>query len=719
MEAKSVAEITEEGNFELNVGNLTAVLHNPKCQDLAIVSMAGAYRTGKSFMLNFFIRYLRNRGWENESWFGPEDMKIQDGFEWSNGSKPHTLGILVCPEIFYVEKNGKQVGVMIVDTQGLFDASSSPDTNVNIMSISTLLSSHQILNFKNNVRGTDFEHLQLSLKYALAASHSFPRKQKSFQKLTFLVRDWQHPNECPFGHGGDGYIDGILKEMNQSQPENVSQVKKSIRSGFEHVNGFLMPRPNEKIDGAKDFQKLQNSDITGEFRNHIIMLVDSVLNPKNLVVKKMFGQPISANGLINLISEFSKYIQSGKQPKIETLLESAIKANNATALQEAVSKYRCHLKQLVGSSFPSHIELGKHHEKALKEADKVFRSMATLGSENQTQNVLIQVKEECKSIYERKTEEIRFIMVANIQEFRLKAEKIEKKYEDNMSKLPMDISFETLGVKHKEYYSQALCEFKLGTDSFKGILPKDEIYIKKKLMTRMEEFFKHLKQQRETLENMKRFAKEKEKLEIQNVARDCLDIFHLKMIQISGEFIPRIEEACQKEMRSILGKYGRNCERFTDQYEVRKCQNKLKDNLEEHCERAVKNNERNMEMLKSKCAEHSQTAAREYDKKMKNLMGQNQLHEEEFLDAKHSEFKDSAMYRFDDLLQSMSHSLSVSFEDEFKMKLDMAMNEKYQVYKKKNDRERMIQKMEKESKECAHHAKTALSVYTHGMDQVL
>ncbi|XP_077970314.1 atlastin-1-like [Styela clava] len=402
MEAKSIATITADGKFELNICSLTEILHNLKCRDLAIVSMAGVYRTGKSFMLNFFIRYLREKGWENKDWFGPDNMKIQDGFKWKNGSKAHTLGIFVCPEIFYVKKNGEKVGVLIVDTQGLFDSNSSPDTNVNLMSISALLSSHQILNFQRKVCGTDLEHLQLSLEYALAASRSFPVKEKSFQKLTFLVRDWPNPDEHKFGQGGDEYIDGILKNI-----DPIQQVKKSIHSGFEHVNGFLMCRPNEKIDVNGTFEDLQNSDITGSFREHIIMLVDSVLNPKNLVVKKMFGQPISANGLINLISEVSNNIKSGKQPKIETLLESTIKANNATALQEAVLKYRCLLKRLVASSLPTDDVLRIQHEKAIKQAEKVFYSMATIGTESQNKDVWNHVEEECKTYYEFKKEEIR------------------------------------------------------------------------------------------------------------------------------------------------------------------------------------------------------------------------------------------------------------------------------------------------------------------------
>nr|XP_039272552.1 uncharacterized protein LOC120346791 [Styela clava] len=719
MEAELIVRITATGEFKLNIGNLTAVLHNLKCQDLAIVSMAGAYRTGKSFMLNFFIRYLRRRGWNNKNWFGPDHMKIQDGFEWRDGSIPHTLGIYVWPEIFYVERDGEQIGVLIVDTQGLFDDRSSPDTNAKIMSISSLLSSHQILNFQRNVRGTDLEHLQLALEYAHAATHKFQKKEKSFQKLTFLVRDWPNAREHEFGHGGDTYVKQVLRTTDSNQPESVTQVKKSIHKGFENVNGFLMSRPSRKIDGGGRSQDIRNSDITGNFREHIIMLVESVLHPKNLVVKKMFGQPISANGLTNLISEFSNWIQSGKQPKIETCLEGTIKANNATALQESVSKYRWHLKELVGSSFPSDWELQRHHEKTLEEAEELFHSMATLGSGRQTQDVWNRVKEECKMYYRDVKGEIRLRKAEKIEKLRAKAEKTEKEYEDKMNKLPTDISFETLEVRHLEYYSQAIDEYEWDATSLEGILSNDEDYIKKKLMARMEAFFEGLKQQRKTLENIKRFAKEEEKLKIQKVARDCFDIFQLEMAKILGEFIPGIDEVCRKEKRSILRKYGRDCESFTDKDEVEQCGYNLQEKLEDHCKKAVKKNKHNMEMLKSKCAELSQTAAHEYDEKMKNLMRQNQSYQEMFFDRKHSEFKKTAMCRFDDLLQRMSCYLPVAVKDKFKMKLDLAINEKYQVYKTTNDRGRMIQKMEEDSRECAHHAKTALGVYTHNMEQLL
>jgi hypothetical protein len=55
-------QIVEAGEhmFDLNEEALERILLNPAIQDkkVAVVSVAGAFRKGKSFLLDFFLRYL-------------------------------------------------------------------------------------------------------------------------------------------------------------------------------------------------------------------------------------------------------------------------------------------------------------------------------------------------------------------------------------------------------------------------------------------------------------------------------------------------------------------------------------------------------------------------------------------------------------------------------------------------------------------------------------
>lgn len=54
--------ISPKGNhsFDLNLGELRGILNNDqiKDRDVVVVSVVGAFRQGKSFLLNFFLRYL-------------------------------------------------------------------------------------------------------------------------------------------------------------------------------------------------------------------------------------------------------------------------------------------------------------------------------------------------------------------------------------------------------------------------------------------------------------------------------------------------------------------------------------------------------------------------------------------------------------------------------------------------------------------------------------
>ena len=57
-----VVTIDKEHSFVLNEDALERVLCNERIKNkhIAVVSVAGAFRKGKSFLLDFFLRYLRS-----------------------------------------------------------------------------------------------------------------------------------------------------------------------------------------------------------------------------------------------------------------------------------------------------------------------------------------------------------------------------------------------------------------------------------------------------------------------------------------------------------------------------------------------------------------------------------------------------------------------------------------------------------------------------------
>eukprot|EP00116_Pleurobrachia_bachei_P008563 sb/3468825/ len=68
-------------SFTLCENDLAAILMSPQLKDtpVVVVSVAGAFRKGKSFLLSFILRYLMNDG--SGDWMGPSDEELT-GFKW-------------------------------------------------------------------------------------------------------------------------------------------------------------------------------------------------------------------------------------------------------------------------------------------------------------------------------------------------------------------------------------------------------------------------------------------------------------------------------------------------------------------------------------------------------------------------------------------------------------------------------------------------------------
>ncbi|XP_039259587.2 atlastin-2-like [Styela clava] len=386
----------EDGHLQLNLDALKRILSNPLIGDkpISIISVAGQYRTGKSFLLNFFIRYLRKNGWKNCDWIGNESTKVTDGIDWEKGTEAHTKGILMWPEIFVVEDCGNDVVVLLMDTQGLFDTDTGSDTNARILSVSTLLSSHQILNIMNRIEERDLEHLQLCSIHANAATREVRKeiiRNKPFQTLSFLVRDWQYEFEHKYGDGGMNYLDGILNRTSKST--EVNNVKKSVRDVFSNVQCFLMPHPGDDVL-TKSKINVTNEDLDEDFMTMVQELATKVLHPKNLVIKKIEDETLTGNQILELMSTVSHCFNQGQLPEIRTLYEEAAHSFSTKVMQASIEKYKVEIEKSCKQAIQEW-KLANYHEKAIKNAKRNFQQNATFGSDDIKINYLRQTELTC------------------------------------------------------------------------------------------------------------------------------------------------------------------------------------------------------------------------------------------------------------------------------------------------------------------------------------
>merc|ERR1712142_53508 len=134
---------------------------------ICIISVAGAFRKGKSFLLNFMLRYLEAGG--AEDWMGPEESHL-NGFHWRGGMERDTTGILMWSKIFLVKTpSGREVAVGLVDTQGSFDKNSTVRDCATIFALSLMTSSVLVYNLFNNIQEDDLQHLHYFTEYGRLA----------------------------------------------------------------------------------------------------------------------------------------------------------------------------------------------------------------------------------------------------------------------------------------------------------------------------------------------------------------------------------------------------------------------------------------------------------------------------------------------------------------------------------------------------------------------
>uniref|UniRef100_A0A3B3DZM2 Atlastin-1 n=1 Tax=Oryzias melastigma TaxID=30732 RepID=A0A3B3DZM2_ORYME len=390
--------VKDDHTFELDEAALSRILLAEEVQDREVVaiSVAGAFRKGKSFLMDFMLRFMYNHTTEN--WLGDSDEPLT-GFSWRGGSERETTGIQIWNEVFLVDKpDGRKVAVLLMDTQGTFDSQSTLRDSATVFALSTMISSMQVYNISQNVQEDDLQHLQLFTEYGrLAMEETF---LKPFQSMIFLVRDWSFPYEFPYGlEGGTKFLEKRLK-VRENQHEELQNVRKHIHSCFTNISCFLMPHPGLKVATNPHFDG-RIKEIDGEFINNLKVLVPWLLSPRNIDVKEINGSRITCRGLLEYFKAYIKIYQGEELPHPKSMLQATAEANNLAAVAAAKDLYNKKMEQVCGGDRPflAPSELQARHSGLREEALQLFRSVKKMGGEDFSRRYLQQLEGEIDEVF--------------------------------------------------------------------------------------------------------------------------------------------------------------------------------------------------------------------------------------------------------------------------------------------------------------------------------
>ncbi|KAK2709516.1 atlastin-like isoform X2 [Artemia franciscana] len=395
--AVQIVRVSEDHTFSLDEEALAEVLNQEYCRDkpLAIISVAGAFRKGKSFLLDFMLRYLKRQG--REGWLGPEDAPLT-GFKWRGGCERETTGIMVWSEVFMVDTPGGEVAILLMDTQGAFDSESTVRDCATIFALSTMISSIQVFNLLQNIQEDDLQHLQLFTEYGRLALED--TGDKPFQKLLFLVRDWSYPYEAPYGIvGGQKIIDRRLQVSEKQHPE-LQALRKHIKACFTSIKCFLMPHPGLKVAIDPHFTgKL--TEIERDFKEQLNSLMETLLTPSNIVVKEISGVKIRTKDLLYYFQSYMSIYRGGELPEPKSMLEATAEANNLSAVAAAKDFFSTEMENLCGASRP-YIASGTLEREHLRHKDaamKLFTNKRKMGGAEFSEKYRLKLEEEIEESF--------------------------------------------------------------------------------------------------------------------------------------------------------------------------------------------------------------------------------------------------------------------------------------------------------------------------------
>ena len=277
---------------------------------IGVISVAGKYRTGKSYLLNKIILNLKSHGFG----VGPS-------------INPCTKGIWIYNKpIDFRTSEGEDIALLIIDSEGLgaFDEDANHDTKIFMLAV--LLSSYFIYNSVGSIDENALNNISLVLNLTKNLQVRSTDSESDVEELanyfpTFLwvLRDFSLQLIDTSGNTitSKEYLENsLLPQKGVSDAiEAKNRVRKLVKHFFRDRDCFALIRPSEDEKSLQNLQNVDERSLRPEFLRQSAQLNKMIF--RKVKPKSLNGKILTGKMLAGIAMAYVEAINKGAIPTIE------------------------------------------------------------------------------------------------------------------------------------------------------------------------------------------------------------------------------------------------------------------------------------------------------------------------------------------------------------------------------------------------------------------
>ena len=352
--------ITIDNNGMCQVTKESEQLISKINSNVAVICIAGIYRSGKSYLLN---RLLGR----------------QDGFEIGPTIASCTKGLWIWGEPIKIKNSNTEV--LIIDTEGLASAFEDRNESIDmvIFCLSLLLSSLFIYNSMKNIDESAIENLALVLNFAKKIQSKFKEVGNyvsNFPSFMWVLRDFALELIDEKGNAitPKQYLENALREenmnntslssLNQGVIEEINKkndIRKTLKLFFTERECYTLIRPVNEEKKLKLIDKLPTEELRPEFLEQMNTLVTKVFD--YVKPKQIQGSFMNGKMYINLIKMYIQAMNSNSLPDVKTSWKIVVETQMEAMFKKSMNYYTDEMERLDLRQFKNYQSLiAKHNE---------------------------------------------------------------------------------------------------------------------------------------------------------------------------------------------------------------------------------------------------------------------------------------------------------------------------------------------------------------------